>query len=377
MSRPGTDHGAGRDSKVALETPPQRSRGIVSAWLPATAFLIGATVGILSGRTAAAYQVIIREVRQVQVKGVQQDPAAADEAVEEVEVAAPAQVMMINDAQFDMWVFGGPRNSGAGRNKLDALLDLSVDEVSRECSLSDIQRQKLLLAGRGDIKRFFEKVEEKRKKFDKLKTDQNKIGELYQELVPLQAALHAGLFGDGSLYSKTLKRVLGEHEDARYEEVVREKNRFRYRAKVGLAVAQLDQTLGLSDKQRRDLVELILQECQPPSRYGQYDYYLILYQAGKIHRDKLKPLFKDKQWAFFVRQLDQMRGMEQFLRNQGLLPARDEAAEIAGEFVKALREPPRRQAELPEDVFGGDRATGPATAADRPRTQDLVKGVKR
>ena len=267
------------------------------------------------------------------------------EVQEEAEVAVqPNQgVFMLTDDQFDQWVFGGPRNSRAGRNKLDTLLTLQVDDVARMCTLSETQKKKLLLAGRGDIKRFFEKVEEKRKKFEKIKQDQNKIGEIYQELVPLQVMLNSGLFGDGSIYAKTVRRVLSEEEDARYQKVIQDKNRFRYKAKVELVVAQLDQTVGFRDEQRRKLVELILSETEPPTRFGQYDYYLVMYQAGKIAEAKLKPLFEDRQWALLHRQLNQMRGMEQFLRSQGLLPAANVAR-------------PQRRAEageLPANVFAG------------------------
>jgi hypothetical protein len=265
------------------------------------------------------------------------------EVEEEAEVAVQPNraVFMLTDDQFDQWVFGGPRNSRAGRNKLDSLLALQVDEVSRMCTLSEAQKKKLLLAGRGDIKRFFDQVEEKRKKFAQVKQDRNKIGEIYQELVPLQVALKSGLFGDGSIYAKTIRRVLSEEDDARYQKVIQDKNRFRYKAKVELVVAQLDQTVGFRDEQRRKLVELILSETQPPTRFGQYDYYLVMYQAGQIAEAKLKPLFEHRQWALLNRQLNHRRGMEQFLRTQGLLPA-----------VKVVQ-PPRRAAagELPADVF--------------------------
>ncbi|MGB2608454.1 MAG: hypothetical protein WBC80_05730 [Isosphaeraceae bacterium] len=266
-----------------------------------------------------------------------------EEEVENNAVLQPAQaVFMMTDDQFDQWVFGGPRNSRAGRDKLDSLLTLQVDDVARMCALSEAQKKKLLLAGRGDIKRFFDKVEEKRKKFAKVKNDQTKFNEIYQELVPLQAALNSGLFGDGSIYSKTIRRVLSEEEDARYQQVIQDKNRFRYRAKVELVVAQLDQTVGFRDEQRRKLVELIMSETQTPTRFGQYDYYLVMYQAGQIAEAKLKPLFEDRQWALLNRQLNQMRGMEQFLRIQGLLPP-----------LKVVQPPQRRAVagELPAEVF--------------------------
>src|SRR5208283_2852518 len=158
-----------------------------------------------------------------------------EEEVENNAVLQPAHaVFMMTDDQFDQWVFGGPRNSRAGRDKLDSLLTLQVDDVARMCALSEAQKKKLLLAGHGDIKRFFDLVEEKRKKFNKVKQDQNKIGEIYQELVPLQTALNSGLFGDGSFYAKTIRKILSEEDDARYHQVILEKNRFRYKAKVEL-----------------------------------------------------------------------------------------------------------------------------------------------
>ena len=266
------------------------------------------------------------------------------EVEEEAEVAVQANqaVFMMTDDQFDQWVFGGPRNSRAGRNKLDSLLTLQVDDVARLCTLSEAQKKKLLLAGRGDIKRFFDMVEEKRKKFEKVKQDQNKVGEIYQELVPLQAMLNSGLFSDGSIYAKTIRKVLSEEDDARYQKLIEDKNRFRYRAKVELVVAQLDQSVGFRDEQRRKFVELIVNETRPPARFGQYDYYLVMYQADQIDEAKLKPLFEDRQWAMVKRQLNQSRGMEQFLRNQGLLPP-----------LKVVHPPRRRAAagELPADVF--------------------------
>ena len=76
---------------------------------------------------------------QVQVHGrersagqppVEQDADEEAEANDAVQLASPSFVM--NDDQFDQWVFGGPRNSRAGRNKLDSLLTLQVDDVAQD-----------------------------------------------------------------------------------------------------------------------------------------------------------------------------------------------------------------------------------------------------
>jgi hypothetical protein len=272
----------------------------------------------------------------------------------------------MSDDQFDQWVFGGPMNSGAARrNKLESLLTLQVDDVGRVCKLSELQRRKLILAGKGDIKRFLDKVDEKRKKFEKVKSDQNKVGEIYQELQPLQVTLNSGLFNEGSIFAKTLKTSLASEQAARYEGIVREKGQFRYRAKVELAVAQLEQSVGFSDAQRRELVEIILRETRPPARYGQYDYWVVMYQAGRISESRIRPMFDDQQWAFLKRQLDQMRGMGHWLRNAGMLPAQGDEPDFAAGFIEALnarpaRNRPARARELPDDVFAPAADTGAA-----------------
>ena len=102
-------------------------------------------------------------------------------------------------------------------------------------------------------------------KFDKVKTDQNKIGEIYQELQPLQMTLNSGLFSEGSIFSKTLKKVLADEQATRYEAMVREKRLFRYRAKVELVVASLDQTVGFQRRPAAGAVELILRETELPT----------------------------------------------------------------------------------------------------------------
>jgi hypothetical protein len=137
--------------------------------------------------------------------------------------------------------------------------------------------------------------------------------------------------------------------------MVREKRLFRYRAKVELIVASLDQAVGFSDDQRRALIELILRETEVPKKFGQYDYWLVMYQTGKIPESKLKTIFDDKQWGFMNRQLNQMRGMEQFLRNNGMLPEKEAPAFVGG-FIDALKNAPAGNAkteghELPDDVF--------------------------
>ena len=129
--------------------------------------------------------------------------ARAQDDDDEDEVPAQAQVNMngfvMNDAQFDQWVFGnmGVANAGVARNKLDSLLTLNVEDLERTCGLTPIQKKKLLLAGRGDIKRFFDRIEDMRKKFTKSKNDQNQFSRSGRRSRPFAIRLQLGLLRRG------------------------------------------------------------------------------------------------------------------------------------------------------------------------------------
>lgn len=225
----------------------------------------------------------------------------------------------IDEKQFDAFVFENLRTAAAARKRLDTLLDLRTNDVDRTCRLSEIQRRKLQLAGRGDIKNFFEQVEAVRQKFLLVRKDQNKFNELWQEIQPLQTTLKAGLHGEDSLFYKTLRNALDPQQLSRYLQVDGERKAYQYRAKVELVVAMLEANLPLRDEQRQKLILLILENTRPPRRFGNADYYVVLWNVSQVPKDKLRPLFEDTEWRILSQQLDQARGMEHWLKQNGAL----------------------------------------------------------
>ena len=170
----------------------------------------------------------------------------------------PIQMFEVSSTQFDAWVFGNialPRRVGApegGPNRLiESQLILRIDEIDRACKVRPDQRAKLMLAGRGDVKRFMDRVDEKRKKFEEVRKDQNKFGMFYQELQPLRLAFSGGLFGTGSLLEKTLRRTLDEEQVETYQAALRERAAYRYGAAVDLLTTKLARALGLSADQHK------------------------------------------------------------------------------------------------------------------------------
>jgi len=142
---------------------------------------------------------------------------------------------------------------------------------------------------------------------------------IWQEIQPLQNELNSGLFGDDSFFGKTVKRTLNEEQSVKFESAVRERNLTRYKATVKWCVVQLDRGLGMSDDQRRRLVELLVKETRPPKRFGQNDYWIMLFQASKLPESQIKAIVDDVQWRILQRQLRQGKAMEQWLKMSGLL----------------------------------------------------------
>jgi hypothetical protein len=227
---------------------------------------------------------------------------------------------MIDDSNFDMWVFGNTRTASAARARIEARLKLQLDEIDRAARLTEAQKKKLELAGRGDIKRFFDRVEEKRKEFESVRTDQQKFSAFFQELRPLQLAMNAGLFGDESIFARTLKKTLDPEQTARYETVVIERRHYRQRAWVGLMLAKLDGQVGLTAEQRTRLNVLLLEETRPPRRSSSYDFQVMMLQLARVPQERLKAFLSDAQWKLLSQQFVYAQGFRQILIQQDLLP---------------------------------------------------------
>jgi hypothetical protein len=254
-------------------------------------------------------------------------------------VRAPIRARVVRqqwtDENFDQWVFQQERNSAAGRQRLETRLALQLEFIDSACRLTDAQKKKLQLAGRGDIKRFFDRYETVKQKFQLVKEvsqeDQQKFQDVWQkvwqDISPLQTSLQAGLFHDDSLVYKSLYHTLTPEQWTRYEAVARERREFRHRAAIELMVASFEQTVPLRDAQRRDLITLLISQTKPLRKSSQYDSYLLLFQLSQIPQEKLKPLFDARQWKVIEWNLTQAKNVVRSLKQSGQLPDENDQAD--------------------------------------------------
>lgn len=256
--------------------------------------------------------------------GLGQEVAAEDE--EEDKDNAVTERFELPESYFDSWAFSDGKTAEDVRAEQERLLTLRIDDVHRTVPLSDAQRVKLDLAGRGDIQRYFEDLEVVRRKFLIVRTDRQRYSEISTDLQPLQTRIAAGLFGTGSLFHKTLRRALDAEGLALYERHQRERRGRQYRAKVEWVVAMLDNALALTEHQRQGITRVLLAETRPSVKMGDMDHYVILSQMALLPEEMLRPFFQDAQWKALQVQFQEVRNLEKYLREQGYLTLDDEYA---------------------------------------------------
>src|SRR5438270_10951450 len=78
------------------------------------------------------------------------------------------------DDQFDSWIF--PQHDRAGaRHWFDLQLAIKINRIDRAYRLTEPQKNKLRLAGRGDTSRFFDRYESAKEKFHLVGEDLQKL----------------------------------------------------------------------------------------------------------------------------------------------------------------------------------------------------------
>jgi hypothetical protein len=243
--------------------------------------------------------------------------------------AAPVAVVrqLWTDEQLERLVFQQDGNATQARRRLDAQLATQISEIDRVCKLTDAQKNKLRLAGRGDIKRFIDRFEELKQKSQVIEPDEPNVVAIHEELNHLQTTLWAGLFHENSLLVKSLPTTLTDEQLTRYDTVTRERRASEHRASAQQAVAFLQQGIGLRDAQRRELITFIINETKPARGPGRYGPYVLLWQLSRLPEAKLKRLFDEDQWDVVSEHLAQVQQLVPVLQQSGQLPAEEDKAD--------------------------------------------------
>jgi len=245
-----------------------------------------------------------------------------DKAEKPVEVE---RVLLVEKGEsFDRWILqsvrGGTevRNVAVARAELELQLKAKLEELTRDCELNDAQRQKLELAARGDIKRFFDQVDEGRRRFVAARVPAD-TQQVLRELTSVKLQFSKGLFGNDSLFEKSLRRTLTPEQHARHQKTQLEQRRVRYGDAIAASLSNLGSGTKLQPDQLSALQSLLLEETPPPLQFGQYDNQIVMLRLSQLPTDKITGILDRNQWKQLRPQMLEASGTEDWLAQQGLI----------------------------------------------------------
>jgi hypothetical protein len=120
----------------------------------------------------------------------------------------------------DEFVFGSAISAQQAEQRLRKILVQKLATIDRMCQLTDSQKHKIELAGRGDVARLLQRAARLKQRFDQFSEIrsvdeiQEWATEISAERSRLQILLGPGSFGDGTLFIKVLPTVLTTEQTA-------------------------------------------------------------------------------------------------------------------------------------------------------------------
>ncbi len=248
--------------------------------------------------------------------------------------------------QLDYWIFNNSFEMAHENHQ--ALIVLEIAQLDAACDLSAEQKQLLQLAGAGELQRQADIRTVLQARYAGRTYDQNKVGEVYQELQRYQSLLHRRSLDSKSYLLKLLPSILDPSQTARFEAWQEQRHRAEYRAQIVGAIADIEKQIPLTITQRERLFELFETQTRPVSAAAAAQHINPsvgrMAQLNDVPADAFQAFLQPPQWEILQTIFGAWRGYARVLREQNLLldplppPAQRDAAEDAGEPHNAPRE---------------------------------------
>ncbi len=261
--------------------------------------------------------------------GAEVDDDYDDTTVENV----PRVRVRVVDVEFNFQdEHGEVFNRAGARERVNLQLKVMLDEIVHVCELNEAQQQKFLLAARIDMARFFDRVELARGRIIAAEGNQDRVKDHIPDVMVLRQQFSQGLFGDKSLFAKTLRQTLTEEQHAKHQVMLLDRRRTGYKVAIQATLSKLG--IGLNQEQIEALQKLLLEETRPPLRFGPNDRNLVVFRLSQLPEARLKQALDKSQWKKLHPLLLQASGFEDSLIQNGVI---EESKPIAPVVVRSLR----------------------------------------
>jgi len=217
------------------------------------------------------------------------------------------------------------------RQDMDMLLAAQLREIQEIIELSEEQKKKLYLAGRGDIKRAFRRLDDLKRQIQSEPFEEERFKIIRRNIGSVRMCFRDNLFHDQSLFHKCLYETLNEGQLSRYEKFVLERRASKHQTDVKAAVEILNTYVPMDATQRLVLHLLLTNEIPVSALPNAYGVYRVLNLVNEVPDEKLRRALTDAQCRQLRIRMDQFRSAEVRLVAVGLLPEEpDVAVQVGG-----------------------------------------------
>jgi hypothetical protein len=152
-----------------------------------------------------------------------------------------------------------------------------------------------------------------------VRKDQQKFGEIWTDIGPIQQRMQGTFLNEQTLVSKSLPLILTSEQQQKYDQWQADRNKFHYFAKVELIVAEIETYTPMSVEQRDLIVKLITDAGPPPLKRGQFDYIYVMYQMSQVPDAKWQAAVSKEQLELINKLRNQGRQYQNFLRQNNVI----------------------------------------------------------
>lgn len=213
---------------------------------------------------------------------------------------AIAQGPAVDPVEFQGWIFGEIGRPEMPLSFLEEQIELQISRISSSIDLSDDQISHLRLAGRGDVKRFYDRMEQVRRHVVALSQEQKDDGSAHRLTMPLRKELRKGLFGGGSLFQKVVVTSLDDQQSAVLQRHLSRLNQLQTEIAVRTFVAKIGCYLPLTSVQRTKLTDVLLENVDSVGGDSNYRFHIVLYRFSCVPRQQYETFFDENQMQMIV-----------------------------------------------------------------------------
>ncbi len=199
---------------------------------------------------------------------------------------------------IESWIFNGQTAKNA-ELQLEAAAMLRIELLKKKADLSPEQIEQAELAAKGDIVRFFRKVDALKDRFKDQRPDRNNMAEIAKEISPVQLQWNMGLDVTQSIFIGVLNASLSREQKASLlvERQTHVDERLKFHALN--FVKTVERTVPLTNTQRERLIEMTSQSMSRDTFHPSFEIYLPFQAATKFERSELSSFLDQPQLAAF------------------------------------------------------------------------------